>query len=310
MAVYSDVRVRSTKDAPSCDVFISGPPCPPFSSLGKRKGTKASSGRLLRHSLQYIVDKLPRVVIIENVRGFAFKRNAALLAHLKDCLQAMHYSVHIRILCTSQSAVPQSRGRCYVVGIRGQKVCFKWPKVLPMVGLKHFLDRTLIEKKHALNSRQKELLSKLQETHKGRLEKAWYCFDAGATLKFVSCLKGKCPCLTHSRPGGPYLPRLRRFLTLREHGALQGLPSSVTLYMQEACNGDERAVRAALGDAMSLNVLMRLLGKVLFSAGLLAEVPFDPWRQMAKDMSQCKLGSCRPRVLPDSYLEADGSIVR
>ena len=80
--------------------------------------------------------------------------------------------------------------------------------------------------------------------------------------------------------------------------------------MQEACNGDERAVRAALGDAMSLNVLMRLLGKVLFSAGLLAEVPFDPWRQMAKDMSQCKLGSCRPRVLPDSYLEADGSIVR
>ena len=65
-----------------------------------------------------------------------------------------------------------------------------------------------------------------------------------------------------------------------------------------------------MGDAMSLNVLMRLLGKVLFSAGLLAEAPFDPWRQMAKDTSQCKLGSCRPRVLPDSDLEADGSIVR
>ena len=65
-----------------------------------------------------------------------------------------------------------------------------------------------------------------------------------------------------------------------------------------------------MGDAMSLNVLMRLLGKVLFSAGSLVELPFDPWRQMAKDMSQCNLGSCRPRVLPDSYLEADGSIVR
>ena len=65
-----------------------------------------------------------------------------------------------------------------------------------------------------------------------------------------------------------------------------------------------------MDDAMSSNVLMRLLGKALFSAGLLAEVPFDPWRQMAKDMSQCDLGSCRPRVLPDSYLDADGSIVR
>ena len=65
-----------------------------------------------------------------------------------------------------------------------------------------------------------------------------------------------------------------------------------------------------MGDAVSLNVLMRLLGKVLFSAGLLVEVPFDPWWQMAKDTSQCKLGSCRPRVLPDSYFEADGSIER
>ena len=199
-------------------------------------------------------------MIIENVRGCALKRNATLLAHVKDCLQATHYSAHIRILCTSQSAVPQSRGRCCVVGIRGQKVCFKWPKVLPMVDLKQLLGRTLIEKKHALNNQQKELLSKLQETHKRRLEKAWYCFDAGATLKCVSCLKGKCPCLTHSRPGGPYLPRLRRFLTLREHGALQGLPSGAILYMQEACNGDERAVRAALGDAMSLLVLMKVLG--------------------------------------------------
>ena len=71
------------------------------------------------------MEKLPRVVIIENVRGFTFKRNAALLAHVKDCLQALHYFVHIRIVCTSQSAVPRSRGRCYVVGIRGPKVGFE-----------------------------------------------------------------------------------------------------------------------------------------------------------------------------------------
>ena len=84
-------------------------------------GALVSQGRLLFHSLQYIVDKLPRVVIIENVRGFTFKRNAGVLTHVKDCLQALNS--HIRIMCTSQSAVPQSRGRCYVVGIRGQKVC-------------------------------------------------------------------------------------------------------------------------------------------------------------------------------------------
>ena len=278
--------------------------------LGKGKGAVCFPGSTPFHSLQYIVDKLPRVVIIENVRGLTFKRNAGLLAHVKDCLQALHYSIHIRILCTSQSAVPQSRGRCYVVGIRGPKVGFKWPKVLTTVGLKHLLGRNLIKKNRRLNSRLTRLLHKLREKHKGGLEKGWYCFDVGASWKFVSCLKGKCPCLTHSRACGHYLPRLRRYLTLAEHGALQGLPSSATLHMQEACNGDERAVRAALGDAMSLNVLMRVLGKALFSAGLLVDVPFDPWQQMAKDMSQCDLGSCSPRVLPDTYLQGDGSIVR
>ena len=63
-----------------------------------------------------------------------------------------------------------------------------------------------------------------------------------------------------------------------------------------------------MGDAMSLNVLLRVLGKALFSAGLLDRVPFDPWQQMAKDMSQCDLGSCSPLVLPDSYLQGDRSM--
>ena len=73
---------------------------------------------------------------------------------------------------------------------------------------------------------------------------------------------------------------------------------------------ETQAVRAALGDAMSLHVLMKVLGKALLSAGLLDDVPFDPWQQLAKDTSQCDLGSCSPRVLPDTYLQGDGSIVR
>ncbi|MFM7989846.1 MAG: hypothetical protein ACKPKO_62080, partial [Candidatus Fonsibacter sp.] len=51
------------------------------------------------------------------------------------------------------------------------------------------------------------------------------------------------------------LARLRRFFTLADYGALPGLPSSVTLHMKEACNGDAQAARAALGDAMSLKSL-------------------------------------------------------
>jgi hypothetical protein len=60
---------------------------------------------------------------------------------------------------------------------------------------------------------------------------------------------------------------------------------------------------------MSLNVLMRVLGKALYSAGLVAEVPRDPWRQMAKDYVRCNLRG-GARVLPDVYLERDGAILK
>jgi hypothetical protein len=150
---YADVRKRSSKDAPACDVFIAGPPCVTFSSLGKGKGTAASQGRLMYHSLRYIVDKLPRVAVIENVRGLTFRRHAGLLQHVKDCLHAVGYTVHVRILCTSESAVPQSRGRCYIVGIRSPKAPFKWPKKLPLVKLEHFLDTGNVKTGHPLNRR-------------------------------------------------------------------------------------------------------------------------------------------------------------
>ena len=65
-----------------------------------------------------------------------------------------------------------------------------------------------------------------------------------------------------------------------------------------------------MGDAISLNVLMRVLGKALFSAGLLNHVPFDPWQHMAKDNAHCDLRNCNPRELPDAYLHGGGSIVR
>ena len=80
--------------------------------------------------------------------------------------------------------------------------------------------------------------------------------------------------------------------------------------MKEACNEDEQAARATLGDAMRMSVLMRVLGKALFSAGSLDHVPFGPWQQMDKGMSHCDLCSCSPRVLPDAYVHGGRSIVR
>ena len=44
----------------------------------------------------------------------------------------------------------------------------------------------------------------------------------------------------------------------------------------------ETAVRHAMGNAMSLNVVFRLLPRVAYAAGLLAEPVKDPWKHLTK----------------------------
>ena len=80
--------------------------------------------------------------------------------------------------------------------------------------------------------------------------------------------------------------------------------------MAEAAEGDERVVRAALRDALSLNVFTRVRGKALRSAVLVVQVPMGPWRQMVKDAAKCNHRSCGGRVLPDTYSERDGGIMK
>ena len=45
----------------------------------------------------------------------------------------------------------------------------------------------------------------------------------------------------------------------------------------DAVGGDEKIVGQGVGDAMSLNVLMRVLPRALYSAGLIDALPFDVW---------------------------------
>ena len=143
------------------------------------------------HSLLYIVEKLPRVVIIENVRGLTFRRHAR-LQHVKGCLQGVGYTLHVRILCTSESGVPQSRGRCYIVGVRSPRVPFKWPRTLPVVKLESFLYIRRVNLGHPLSRRQQTLQGQepLPHTQPGRghqcaeASPAPLFLDMGATRGF------------------------------------------------------------------------------------------------------------------------------
>ncbi|MFM7977787.1 MAG: DNA cytosine methyltransferase, partial [Candidatus Fonsibacter sp.] len=109
------------------------------SSVGTKNGTSTSQCRLLFHNLQYVMEKLPRVVIIENVRGLTLKRTAALQAYVRECLRGMRYSIHTHILCTSSPQFPKAAAGATWWAPAGRG--FKSPKVVIMAALQNLFDR-------------------------------------------------------------------------------------------------------------------------------------------------------------------------
>ena len=102
------------------------------------------------------------------------------------------------------------------------------------------------------------------------------CFiDVDATLGWLSAMVECCPCLTKRRceRQGHYLTTAKGMMTLREICNFQALPMHFHSWARAKLNITDSAFAAAVGNAMSVNVLMRLLPKVLYSAGMLADKP-------------------------------------
>ena len=91
--------------------------------------------------------------------------------------------------------------------------------------------------------------------------------------------RNRSPCMSKSRGAscGFFVSRLKRRLQVVEMARLQGLTSTMAREFLDAVGGEERIVGQGVGDAMSLNVLMRVLPRALYAAGLIDKLPFDVW---------------------------------
>ena len=58
--VHGDITLRNPKDMDQVDLFVSGAPCPAYSTAGLKKGIKDLRGCVILHSLKYIVPTPPR----------------------------------------------------------------------------------------------------------------------------------------------------------------------------------------------------------------------------------------------------------
>lgn len=111
---------------PVASVVIGGPPCQPFSVIGKQAGIAD-----VRDGFPIFISAIsrlqPDIWLFENVRGL-FYRNKGYLEIILNELRGLNYVVEVRLLNAVDYGVPQNRERVVVVGHRGQ---FRFPQPLP-----------------------------------------------------------------------------------------------------------------------------------------------------------------------------------
>lgn len=113
-----DITAISEFEVPNHDLLLAGFPCQPFSHAGLKKGFDDTRGTLFFDIARILDAKKPRVVLLENVKGFVSHDKGNTFDVVRRILENQGYKVHWKVLNARDFGVPQNRERIYIVGIR------------------------------------------------------------------------------------------------------------------------------------------------------------------------------------------------
>jgi len=124
--IEKDIRFVTTEEileaaglrAGEPTVVTGGPPCQPFSTLGKRKALEDPRGALLREFIRVVNEARPRVFLFENVPGLCSVNRGRILKELLEAFNDIGYNVNYDILNAADYGVPQVRKRLFILGSR------------------------------------------------------------------------------------------------------------------------------------------------------------------------------------------------
>ena len=263
--------------------------------MGVGEGLQDSRGRgnIFFRIIKAIDTKRPRAFLLENVKGLV-THHPETLRIILGRLRAVGggiYDVGYRVLDTADHGLPQHRERVFIVGLRKRKnpdlvLKFRWPRPISCRPLAGILDP--LPRDFDIQEAERSFLATCAPGRRKRLSDAFSQIDdAGLDRRSnddvivvdidvakVHWMCGVSPCLTRTRAAaGFYLPARGRRMTLAERFRLQGIPLRVLQYRQGI---SDRQHGMMVGNALSLNVLERLLVRILRACGLRKPVK-DRW---------------------------------
>lgn len=116
--VNGDIRKINEKELPNFDVLCAGFPCQPFSNAGKKKAIDDTRGTLFHDILRIAREKLPRVMILENVKHIMKIGGGEAFRTIIKAIEESGYKVNTTTLSPHQLGIPQQRERVIFLCIR------------------------------------------------------------------------------------------------------------------------------------------------------------------------------------------------
>lgn len=98
-------------------LLAGGPPCQGFSVQRRGEANDPRNDLVLKYG-QLINELYPYYFVMENVSGIAGKRGKTILEELISSVEAIGYTVHIKLLDAQEYGIPQRRKRYIIVGER------------------------------------------------------------------------------------------------------------------------------------------------------------------------------------------------
>lgn len=239
-----DIRALNADDIPESDIWCGGFPCQDVSVARGAKGRDGLKGRnsgLFFPFLELIRERLPNVLLLENVVGLLSSHNGQDFRIILEELTSLGYAVAWRIMNSRYYGAPQSRPRVFICAALND------PE-LPL--------RALYEE--APGAKPKSPRSGFLDVHK--------CEDSGAYVPGVAyCLaatSGRHTGTDWSRTYISYKSAVRR-LTPTECEGLQGFPKDWTNIPEILNKSDFDTPRYhALGNAVAVPVVQWIARRI------------------------------------------------
>ena len=245
-----DITEIETNKIPKFDILLAGFPCQPFSYAGLKKGFDDTRGTLFFEIYRIAKEHKPKVIFLENVKGFKNHDKGNTFRVVKNRLEELGYKVFADVINAKYFGVPQNRERIYIIGFLNNNIEFEFPKPLNIdVKLKNILE-TNVDEKYTISDKLWAGHQRRKEEHKRKGNGFGYSIF-NANSEYTSTISAR-----YYKDGSEILIEQEnknpRKLTPREAGRLQGFPNSFKIPVS-----DTQAYRQ-LGNSVAIPVIEAL----------------------------------------------------